>query len=546
MISEYVSHNANLTLSEFYDYCERCESIQSNVLNDILSINSKTALGVKFGFDDISTVADFQKRVPPMEWSDLSQYAKASEKGESNQMFTDLPELFIITSGTTGEAKIIPESSNGLAVKNSTTNLRLMALLNHFPEIMDGKLLAISNSAVVGKTECGIPYGTASGITLMNAPEKWRKMVSYPLEILKIDDQVALDYALMRFSINSDIRMILSNNAGRLEQLIEVSEKQADDIINDIEHGTISEKFDISNVVRDELQVFLSPAPERAERLRELRALTGRFTPKEYWRELKLISCWLAGSVGRYVKKITPLFSDDVEFIDCGYGATEGKFNIPLNLNEPAAPLAIHSGFFEFKSQDDGRFLAAHQLEDGALYEIYCTTYSGLYRYAMHDIIRVVGFTGTTPNIQFESKTADFANLCGEKISPRVLESVVERIGERAHILIDHWCVVINPLEECYHFCFEISEKNSSVIPLPDEIAILLESELYGDGTLPYPVFRKQGLIKSATVTFMNSGWGKAWFDSLKQPGSSINQVKLPLVCDEIPMKKYMQSMDDV
>jgi hypothetical protein len=534
--------NKNITIDNFKKFCNQCEAIQTQVLLDIIGNNAETTIGQKYNFNKIATIDDFQKKVPVMEWKDIEDYAKETEKGTPNILFNGIPKLFIITSGTTGTSKIFPESKNGLIAKNITTTLRLNSLLNHLPNILHGKILPMANSAVIGETVSGIPYGTASGITLINASEKWLSMVAYPIDILKLTDPHTLDYVIMRFSIENDIRMIICNNAGRLEQLTQIAEKYAEDIIKDIEIGGISDRFHIPVKLKNELLKSLTPNPSKAKQLQSIIKATGSFTPKEYWSNLQVISCWLAGSVGNYVKNIKHLFSDNIQFMDCGYGATEGKFNIPLELNIPAGPLAIHSGFFEFTSLDDkNTFLTAHQLEDGKIYEIYCTTYSGLYRYAMHDIIKVNGFTGTTPNIQFESKTADFANLCGEKLSPVILNLVIKTASEITNTSIRHWCLVVDQDKKCYNFCLELTENNNSLTKNQvNTIAKIIEKELYGDGTLPYPVFRKQNLINPATVTIMTQGWYKAWFNSKKVTGISSNQIKLPLVCKKIPLEKYL------
>lgn len=56
------------------------------------------------------------------------------------------------------------------------------------------------------------------------------------------------------------------------------------------------------------------------------------------------------------------------------------------------------------------------------------TNYSGLYRYALHDVVRVQGFTGKTPNIFFVNKSVEVANLAAEKISGAVLADLIGRV----------------------------------------------------------------------------------------------------------------------
>ena len=61
--------------------------------------------------------------------------------------------------------------------------------------------------------------------------------------------------------------------------------------------------------------------------------------------------------------------------------------------------------------------LGAHELEEGKAYFIVPTTQSGLYRYQISDLVRVRGFLGRTPVVEFLGKGHRFANMTGEKIS---------------------------------------------------------------------------------------------------------------------------------
>ena len=61
--------------------------------------------------------------------------------------------------------------------------------------------------------------------------------------------------------------------------------------------------------------------------------------------------------------------------------------------------------------------LQAHEVQEGRSYFIVPTTTFGLYRYQIHDLVRVTGFYNRTPLIEFLSKGSHFANITGEKLS---------------------------------------------------------------------------------------------------------------------------------
>src|SRR5206468_2208437 len=118
--------------------------------------------------------------------------------------------------------------------------------------------------------------------------------------------------------------------------------------------------------------------------------------------------------------------------------ASEGRMTIPLRDGSPAGVLDVTTHFFEFIPEAEGdsshpTVLGAHELEEGKHYYILLTTAAGLYRYHIHDLVRVAGFHGRTPLLEFLGKGQHFASLTGEKLSgyqvTRAVANVVQRRG---------------------------------------------------------------------------------------------------------------------
>lgn len=530
-----------MNIKKFKQICKNCHSIQKELLFSIIKENKNSLFGQKHHFSKIKTIQDFRNYVNPTNWRDIEPYTISSFQGKPHQLFKGDPKVFIVTSGTTGKEKILPESPKGLEVKNLITKLRIEALKEIFPKISEGMMLPLVNKILFPPSKKNIPVGCASGISLIKAPKTLIRTCAYPLEILDIKDPLALDYTLMRFALTQDVRLIIGNNAARLKQLVNTVIKYQDIILKDIANGTLSSIFNIPTKIRKSLNPFLRPQPQQANLLKhQMIKNKSPLTPKNYWPNLQVISCWLGGSVGRYVETIRNMFPN-ISFMECGYGASEGKFTIPLKAETPAAPLAIFGIFFEFCLPDDKKnFLLAHELEKGKVYEMYITTWSGLYRYAMHDLVRVESFTGTTPNIIFESKSGEIANICGEKSSPLLISKAVNEMQKNLSIAITHWCMVVDNKNFCYLFCIELKTIPDSINSLLKKISEEIEKQLFGDGLLPYGVFRKQNFLNAAKVILMKPGWYEAWKSSKLKPGDTGNQLKLPLICKEIPLPEYI------
>ncbi|WP_319777868.1 GH3 auxin-responsive promoter family protein [Maridesulfovibrio sp.] len=521
---------------KYLSLCENPQAVQEQLLRDILEENKDTALGKKYGFSKIESVEDFQKSLPVSGWDDIKSLSRKMELGEKDQLFAGQPKYFIVTSGTTGKCKYLPESFLGQKAKSITSKLRRMVIISGTPAALAGKIFTISNSAGIGQVDCGIPFGYASGVTLMETPAALRSKVAYPLDILNIQDQDTLDYSLMRFAIEQNVTAIIGNNAGRMEKLILMAQKKAEEIINDIEQGTLSVSVNLDSGLLDSLS--MEPNPQRAEELRAMLAAGRPFLPVSYWPDLAVFTCWLGGSVGRYVQGVKPLLGEQVQYKDCGYGASEGKFNIPMKMDEPAGTLALLAAFYEFESlDDDGRIYQAHELEDGRQYKIIITTFSGLYRYDLKDIIEVRGFTGKTPNIFFVNKTKDVGNICGEKLSAQSVIEAVEGLAPKHGVAVKHFCAVADVENSRYDICMELDGDTA-----PSEAFAAELDAIFSEGIV-YIAKRRQELLFAPRILVMEKGWQEALYAEKTGGSISIAQIKLPVIYDKIPQPDFVASI---
>ncbi|NEV63711.1 RimK family alpha-L-glutamate ligase [Thiorhodococcus minor] len=525
----------------FVGACAALEQTQQRVLIDILQRSAETEFGKARGFAGIRTIEDFRRQVPVTEWSDYAPYASRMEDCEKDLLFPGQPTHFISTSGTTGAFKKIPESAAGELAKSIVSRTRIALLMKMAPELLDGFFIPLSNGAVMGKTACGIPFGFASGLTLAGAPPEIRKRLAFPPEVLEASDAETLDYLIMRYAVAKPrVRLLVGNNPGRMTSLLETADRRRDSLIGDIERGTLSPDLDLPPDLRQQLEADLAPDPERASALRQMAGARGRLEPRDYWPGLRMVSCWLGGTIGRYLDSLMPWLPEGVVFSDCGYGASEGKLNIPMQPGGAEAPLAIFGYFFEFQPLSGGEPLLAHQLRDGEEYGLIITTYSGLYRYNLHDIVRVKGFTGETPNIQFVSKTRDVANLAGEKLNGAFISDVIRQALAAEERHWRHFCVVTDSEAHRYEFCIEPEGDDAPDAAWLHTIDAALIREASG-----YQLLRAQGLIRAPRLHVMASGWLDRLYAQHVRPGVTTSQVKLPLVCDAVPQAEMtLRSLD--
>ena len=144
------------------------------------------------------------------------------------------------------------------------------------------------------------------------------------------------------------------------------------------------------------------------------------------WPALRLISCWTHGSATVFAARLAQHFPK-VLMQGKGLLATEGLVSIPLRGAEWPV-LAIESAYIELLDAS-GRARPATSAEVGGEYEILITNESGLYRYAIGDRVRVHGFLGAAPLLEFLGRAGLTSDLAGEKLDEAFVAGALRQLG---------------------------------------------------------------------------------------------------------------------
>lgn len=500
--------------------------IQQELLKEIISFAQETEFGYKYDFAHIKNIDDFRQRVSITSWHDYEPYADRLAKGESDLLFPGKAQFFTITSGSTGKEKLIPDSKMSEVVRKLILRYRTAQYLKVVPNLMEGRLFPLSNAPQLSKTDSGIPCGAASGLTVNQS--NISHILAYPLTLLQNQDSESMDYLIMRLSIaHENVRMIVGNNAGRLSNLIRLAERHADQIIKDIENGTIEGARQVDPQIHELLTNTLQPNSVRAAQLRKLLEEGKSFIPKYYWPNLKLASFWLSSSVGTYVEEVKPLLPSTTQYMDAGYGSSEAKFNIPTEPDRKDGTLSIATCFYEFIPEEGGEPLLAHEVEVGKSYRLIITTWGGLYRYDMKDIVQVNGFVGTTPIIEFIRKECDQLNVCGEKVPVLSVDRSIREVLSEKGLRVKQIQVYPNIDKRRYDCYIELVDNDQACLDEHDLAEIDRRISGY---SLAYQIFHTQGLLNSPHFIEMKSGWQESLYRERLKPGLTISQIKLPIL----------------
>lgn len=448
-----------------------------NTLRKILNISKNSDYGKEHHFREILSAPNshelfslYQHLVPANDFEALRPYVERHKNGERNVLFPGRPVMYATTSGTTAKPKWVPMTHKYLKdVYGTMSHVWVWNFVKHRKLALAGHIFAIVGKECEGHAPDGTLYGSVSGVLVRDIPRIIKRRYTAPASVMSIDDYTARNYTLMRLAIQHwDVTLWATANPSTIIELQRSVDEHLDTMIDDIERGTLSEEFDIAPEIREELRAYIRPNPKRAAELRQLRdEHHGHILPKDYWPKLQILSTWKCGNTKVYMEKYLDHFNFEQTFYqELGYIATECRFGFALD-DTLESVMFPHLHYYEFVAEEElesphKHFLQLDELEQGKRYCAYVTTYSGLFRYNMNDLIEVGGKFEKTPTIHMVSKVNGIVSLTGEKLyEPQFIDAVrqaEEKIGLKTKFFVGFADVS----QSVYHFYFEFEDPETT------------------------------------------------------------------------------------
>ena len=443
-------------------------------LRDILTISRDTVYGKEHHFDRIlsATNADdlfrlYRQYVPVNDsFETLRPYVERHKNGETNVLFPGKPDMYATTSGTTSEPKWIPMTHKYLKdVYGKMTHIWIWNFICHRSRIFGGHLFTTVGKELEGYAPDGTVFGSVSGVLVRDVPKIIKKHYTAPAAVMSIDDYAARNYTLMRLALqHRDLTLWATANPSTILELLRTLNENTEEMIKDIEKGTLSWNFEISDYIRAELDAYMSPQPLRAAELRRLLQEHGKLMPKHFWPWLQLLSTWKCGNTKIYMEKYMDQFDWSKTFYqELGYIATECRFGFSLDDTNESV-LVPHFHYYEFVEESEldkphKHYLQIHELEQGKRYCAYVTTYSGLFRYNMNDLVEVGGKFYDTPTVHMISKVNGIVSMTGEKLYEPQFIDAVHKAEELMGVKTKFFVGFADISESKYHFYYEFVDE---------------------------------------------------------------------------------------
>lgn len=520
--------------------CQNPEPVQTELLLRILRRQAATGFGRDHHFSTIRTVADYRRHVPIAPYERLEPYIRRMAAGETDALIAadDKLVMFALTSGTTAARKLIPVTRQYLRDFRRGFNMwGIRAFRDHRPaDLIFRPIVQMVGDPEEYRTPSGVPCGNLSGFAAQVQKRMIRGMYAVPPETGRIKDAGTRYYLALRLSIGRPCSMFTAANPSTLVMLGRTLDAEKDRLLRDLHDGTLDPALDVPAEFRRSLARRLKPKPALARHLATVAEREGHLYPKHVWPpETILIGTWTGGSMGPYLRQL-PEYYGRPPVRDLGLLASEGRMTIPFADDTPAGVLDIRSHYFEFVPEAEvdsptPTVLGAHELTDGASYFLVPTTAAGLYRYAISDLVRVRGFLGRTPLVEFLGKGNRFSNLTGEKLSEHhvtlAFDAAARTIGYRAGVYAV--APVWDDQQPYYGLFVEAPDAAGVEAFLPAFDAAL------GEANIEYAAKRESGRLGPVRVRLMPAGAWAAWDRArLAQTGGAAEQYKHPCLIGDI------------
>ncbi|MFQ6048726.1 MAG: GH3 auxin-responsive promoter family protein, partial [Phycisphaerae bacterium] len=420
--------------------------VQQRVLLEKIRLNADSDFGREHRFDRIGSYRQFTANVPICRYEHIEPYIERLKRGQTRALLGGGQKLlmFALTSGTTARPKFIPVTEQFLDEYRRGWTVFGFKMFSDHPEAMLRPIVQVTSPMDEFRTEGGIACGAITGLMAATQRRLVRRYYATPLCVAQIKQPLAKYYTVMRLAVPQDVALMVTANPATHLRLARLADEHRELLIRDIYDGTLSRQMPVPAAVRQQLAGRLRARPDVARRLERIVQDHGSLLPKHYWR-LSLLANWTGGTMGLYLRQFDRYFGP-VPVRDIGLLASEARMSIPIADGTAAGILEVTSHFFEFIPADQidsprPTVLRCGDLQIGGEYFVLLTTSSGLYRYDIGDLVRVVDYLGQAPIIEFLSKGAHISSLSGEKLTEQQVVQAMQQVCGELRIRVENFAL---------------------------------------------------------------------------------------------------------
>ncbi|MBM4164697.1 MAG: GH3 auxin-responsive promoter family protein [Lentisphaerae bacterium] len=396
---------------------------QNRVLRRLIRRNRDTVFGRRHGFASIRSPSDFARQVPLAEYEDFADAIAAVGQGEPFALAAGNPLLLEPTSGSTGAPKLIPVTAAVRREFAAAVQPWIAWLYLAHPSLFLGRQYwAVSPNTPIPAADIptAVPVGFADDADYLGFAGRWlsRGILAVPGAIRQVADPEWFARLTLLFLLKEkNLRLISVWHPSFLTVLLDSLPRHLPAILAALRTGNLPGDAALPPDLHAQLGRQFQKDLRRFDEIEALNLLSHPESVGRLWPRLRVISCWEGPRSEPALGKIRAHFPQSV-IQGKGLMATEGCVTVPTGCGR-LRPCAIRSHYLEFLNAGTGEVHPVWDLRQGCDYSVILTTGAGLWRYRLHDQVRVSGWCHATPCLEFVCKDNAVSDLVGEKLDER-------------------------------------------------------------------------------------------------------------------------------
>lgn len=500
----------------------------------------------------------FTSLVPLVSHVDLEPYIQRIADGDTAPLLTQQPmKTLSLSSGTTeGRQKYVPFTRHSAQTTLQIFRLAAAYRSRIYPIREGGRILEFIYSSKQFKTKGGLTAGTATthyyeSDEFKIKQEKTKSFTCSPKDVISSGDYKQSTYChlLLGLFFSDQVEFITSTFAYGIVQAFRAFEEQWKDICNDIREGNLSPRISLQKMRKAVLDI-ISPNPCLASRIEsvceELENLDWFGLVPMLWPNAKYVYSILTGSMQPYLKKLRH-YAGHLPLVSADYGSTESWIGVnvdpslpPENVTFAVIPTFSYFEFIPLYRQNkdcssaiddfiEDEPVRLSQVKIGQEYEIVVTTFTGLYRYRLGDVVEVAGFHGGTPKLNFICRRKLILTVNIDKNTEKDLQLVVERgsqlLSQQARAELVDFTSHADVANQPGHYVIYWEIKGEVEERILGECCREMDASFVDHG---YVVSRRTNSIGPLELCIVERGTFKKILDHFIGNGSALSQFKTP------------------
>ncbi|KAM8876542.1 GH3 domain-containing protein isoform 1-T1 [Synchiropus picturatus] len=409
--------------------------VQEQTLLRRLRRNQETTYGKQYDLESVTDIDSFRAHHPITTYEHYRELIRRVAAGEEKVIISEKPLILAMTSGTSGaSAMLLSTKATNTEFFMQGVAVCLDAMRQAFPSTDSlQRTTKFFYTPTFRQSEAGIPIGPNS-----STPASSRSMLNLyttPAPAYEVTSERDALYLHLLFALKDPcVGTLESNFASTVFYAFTALQELWQELVEDIEKGTVSRALALEDDVRARLEAVIKPDPKRAAELRAQFLMGIGGIAKRLWPHLHLVLAVDSGSNQIYGEMLRESFCQGVPFYSPFYAATEGLIGVnlwPLQQKRCylLCPRSMFCEFLPEKSLDEDapQTLLMDEVKEGDSYELVITNASGLFRYRIGDIVKVVGFHNQCPIVEFQYRRGQMLNVRGEKVSETVFLAALKK-----------------------------------------------------------------------------------------------------------------------